>query len=126
MILLDTHVVMWLHGNQRDRFSRRTHAFLDREQLGLSPFVQLELDLLHEIGRARQPAQVVIDDLTTRLGLIVADAPISAVCRAATELTWARDPFDRLICAHAVASVLPLVTKDESIRRNLSLAWWVE
>jgi PIN domain nuclease of toxin-antitoxin system len=35
-----------------------------------------------------------------------------------------RDPFDRLLSAHAVVAGIPLVTKDRVIRRNLPLAWW--
>jgi PIN domain nuclease of toxin-antitoxin system len=37
---------------------------------------------------------------------------------------WVRDPFDRLIVAHAKANDAPLVTKDERIRLNYRHALW--
>jgi PIN domain nuclease of toxin-antitoxin system len=39
-------------------------------------------------------------------------------------LNWTRDPFDRLIAAQALCRGIPLLTKDESIRRRIKLAAW--
>jgi PIN domain nuclease of toxin-antitoxin system len=54
------------------------------------------------------------------------DVSSAGVNRTSVALTWRRDPFDRLLSARAIVSGLPLVTKDETVRRNLSLAWWEE
>ena len=70
--------------------------------------------------------QTMIDDLSARAGLVIADVSAAALCRTAIGLTWTRDPFDRLLAAHAIASNLPLVTKDVTLRRHLPLAWWAE
>ena len=78
------------------------------------------------MGGVRTPAAVVIEEQSARLELIVADVSSAAVCEAALALTWTRDPFDRLLAAHAIVSAIPLATKDETIRRNLPLAWWAE
>lgn len=126
MILLDTHLVVWLYGGERDRIPAAVQQRLNREQLGLSPFVQLELAYLYEVGRVRSSAQAVVEELGTRLELVVADVGAAAVCSAALGLTWTRDPFDRLLAAHATVASLPLVTKDQSIRQHLPLAWWAE
>ena len=37
---------------------------------------------------------------------------------------WIRDPFDRLIVAHAAANDAPLITRDEKIRRHYKRAVW--
>jgi len=126
VILLDTHLLVWLYGGQRNRISASVQERMNREQLAISPFVQLELAYLYEIGRVKSPAQAVMDELGARLELIVADVAAAAVCNAALSLTWTRDPFDRLLAAHAVVTGLPLVTKDDTIRHHLPLAWWVD
>jgi len=125
-MLLDTHVAMWLYDGPLSRIPVAVRRRLDREQLGLSPFSQLELGFLHEVGRIRPSAAAVLDELGARLGLVVADVSSAAVCKEAIGLTWTRDPFDRLLAAHATVSAMPLVTKDQTIRRHLSLAWWAD
>jgi PIN domain nuclease of toxin-antitoxin system len=122
--LIDTQVLVWLYGGQQKRIPRAVQRRLNREQLGVSPFVMLELTYLYEIRRATTPAQTVIDELGARMALIVADISALTVCNAAAGITWTRDPFDRLIAAHAVASGMTLVTRDETIRQHLPLAWW--
>jgi PIN domain nuclease of toxin-antitoxin system len=52
------------------------------------------------------------------------DASLEQVTKAADDLTWTRDPFDRLIAAHAIAVGAPLLTADRSILENLPLATW--
>lgn len=122
--MIDTHVLVWLY--QGRRLPGAVERRVNREQLGLSPFVKLELGYLNEIGRFRPPVRTAIDELSSRLGVITADVAASAVCEAAIGISWTRDPFDRLIAAHAIAGDLTLVTADETIRRHLPLAWWAD
>jgi PIN domain nuclease of toxin-antitoxin system len=117
---------MWLYDAPLSRIPVAVQRRLDKEQLGLSPISQLELGLLHEVGRIRPSAAAVLDELGARLGHVIADVSSAAVCREAIGLTWTRDPFDRLLAAHATVSNIPLVTKDETIRRHLQLSWWAE
>lgn len=49
---------------------------------------------------------------------------LGEVVEAATGISWTRDPFDRLISAHAIVANAPLITADETIRANLPLATW--
>jgi PIN domain nuclease of toxin-antitoxin system len=44
--------------------------------------------------------------------------------QAAAGLTWTRDPFDRLIAAHAIVADAPLLTADRTILDNLPQAIW--
>jgi PIN domain nuclease of toxin-antitoxin system len=121
---LDTHIVVWLYIHRDEAFSRRARHLIDTEPLTVSPMVAVELDLLYEVGRTEGPASVVLNGLELTLGLTVSSQPFLAVARAATDLTWTRDPFDRLICAQAVAEHRLLLTKDHTIRKNLALARW--
>ena len=56
------------------------------------------------------------------VGLVTNRTPFIDVVGAATDLTWTRDPFDRLICAQAVAENAVLLTRNRKIRANLALA----
>lgn len=124
MILLDTHVVAWLYAGQVDRFPPKARELLDSEELGLSPTVALELQYLHEIGRLLPPPDAFLVELGRTLGLRVVDSSLDEVIREAIQLTWTRDPFDRLIAAHATLHAAPLLTADESIHSHLADAVW--
>lgn len=126
MILIDTHVLVWLYEGLFERIPAAVQARLNREQLALSPIGHLELAYLHQVGRITPSPQTMIDHLSARTGLVVADVSAAALCTAAIGLTWTRDPFDRLLAAHATAANLPLVTKDATLRQHLPLAWWAE
>ncbi len=89
-----------------------------------SPIVELELTYLYEIGRVSKPASAPLASLRRSIGLQPADLPLTELIQAATGLSWTRDPFDRLIAAHAIVANAPLVTADETIRENLPLAIW--
>jgi len=79
---------------------------------------------MHEIGRARDPAPMMLAALHKSIGLEFDDASFAEVARAAVELTWTRDPFDRMIAAQAIVADVPLVTADRTILDNLPLATW--
>lgn len=124
MIRLDTHVVVWLYTGQLERLSELATESLEREDLVFSPTVELELTYLHEIGRLTVSGTQLIADLRARIGLVASGVPLIAVVAAAAPLSWTRDPFDRLIVGDALAANGPLLTKDDSIRRNCALARW--
>ena len=86
--------------------------------------MRLELSYLYEAGKITVTADDIHTELSQKVELSVLDSSVGAVCGAAHELVWTRDPFDRLISAHSVVADLPLVTKDRTIRDNLHLAWW--
>jgi PIN domain nuclease of toxin-antitoxin system len=121
---LDTHVVIWLYLDRLGVFPSAARHLIETEPLAVSPMVALELDLLHEIGRTQGPAEVVLAGLHRSIGLLVSPVPFADVVGAAANLTWTRDPFDRLICAQAVAENQILLTKDRRIHAHLALARW--
>src|SRR5262249_51158592 len=124
MILLDTHIVVWLYDDPERLVPPPVRERLNAEPLALSPFVRLELQYLYEVGKVSVPAQTIVDELAPKLEMVLTDPSSAQICQAATALDWTRDPFDRLLSAQAVTSGTTLVTKDRVIRNHLPLAWW--
>jgi len=63
-------------------------------------------------------------ELRVALELVISTAPFGRILASASELTWTRDPFDRLIAGNALADKTPLLTADDTMQRHLSLARW--
>jgi PIN domain nuclease of toxin-antitoxin system len=125
MIYLDSHVVVWLYGLGADSLSPKARALVAAsDDIRISPMVRLELQYLYEIGRVTQPAAEVVDALGSELGLSVCKTDFPAVVHAAESLDFTRDPFDRLIVAHASLHGAALVTKDEHLHRHYAAAVW--
>ncbi len=78
----------------------------------------LEPERLHEIGRLRVPAAPITEQLRDRLAIPVATDDFAEVARAALALALTRDPFDRLVVAHAALRAGTLFTLDARIRAN--------
>jgi len=115
MILLDTSAVLFLLAGHRRARPLRPHA----GRLRFTPVALLELQFLKEIGRGifttDRPADAVAEDPRWT----VDDPPLSSLIRHALELSWTRDPFDRLIAAHAVHRGWRLATSDGAMIDNL-------
>jgi PIN domain nuclease of toxin-antitoxin system len=122
---LDTNAVLWLirdpHGSLSTRAQRRLDA---DDELLISPMVLLELENLFEIRRITMSGEESLHKLGAEIGLQVCSYPFGLVIEQAIHERWTRDPFDRIIVAHARARKAPLVTKDENILRNYKLALW--
>lgn len=119
MIHLDTHVLVWLYAGELQRLSAEGRELIEDSDLAISPMVSLELTYLHEVGRLRVPGSAVLDELVPRLEIRPATSPFAAVVQQAQSLTWTRDPFDRLIAAHALADDAGLLTADATLLANL-------
>jgi len=124
VIRLDKHAVVWLFTGELERFTKKGRATIDTDQLVVSPIVQLELTYLHEVERLTVGGADILGDLASRIGLLTSDQSMLSVVQSAAGLTWIRDPFDRLIVADALSANCPLLTKDELIRRHVSIARW--
>ena len=124
MVHLDTHAVVWLYQGRTDAFPPGLLRFVGAHRPLVSPAVRLELSLLHQIGRLTVPAHEILDALRTSADLAVAESSFDRVAAVASGLDWTRDPFDRLIAAHAMADDLPLVTKDATLLLRCPVARW--
>ena len=123
VVFLDTHVAVWLFA-EADRIPGQVQAFLDASELYVSPMARLELSLLHEIGRVKDPASAVLGALRRDLGLQVEESGWARAAEIADHLTWTRDPFDRLITAHAMSFGAVLCTRDARIREHYAETFW--
>jgi len=114
VILLDTHAVVWIaQGHRRARPLERL------ARLYFSPASLLEIQFLVEVGRLRltpgSSSATLAGDDRWRL-----DEPPSAKWfETASESSWTRDPFDRLLVAHARLRGWKLATADDMILANL-------
>ena len=125
MTYLDTNALIRINPDEELELPRRARQAVEKdEELLISPMVLLELENLHEIRRFRWSAQEWLERAGALLGIRVCNYPFGLVIDQAIRERWTRDPFDRVIVAHARARKAPLVTKDERILKNYSLAVW--
>ncbi len=124
MIYLDTHIAVWYHANLKQRFSEPIQTLMNQHDWYISPIVRLELQYLYEIGRINPTADTIIDALHQRVGLTVCTKPFNDVISVANQLSWTRDPFDRLLVAHASLNDDILISSDQKIRTNYDYAKW--
>jgi PIN domain nuclease of toxin-antitoxin system len=115
VILLDTHALIWLHqGHRRARplLEKRTRIFA-------SPASLLELAVLVEVGRLRLRGRATIEDVFADERWLVDEPPAGAWFGEALRLAWTRDPYDRLLAAHALVRGWKLATADAIILEHL-------
>ena len=123
MILVDTHVVVWLAFDQ-DQISMKAKTAIDdarknADGLAISDITLLELATLATKGRIRLDISLesFLQEVESRFVVI----PISGrACARAMDLpaTYSRDPVDRIIGATALVEGLSLLTADRAIRRS--------
>lgn len=114
----------WLYEGADRRIPSAVRQLVESEEPFVSPIVELELTYLYEVGRVTEPAAAPLAALRKTIGLQIADVSLVVLVQAAAELTWTRDPFDRMIAAQAIVADAPLITADETILANLPLATW--
>jgi PIN domain nuclease of toxin-antitoxin system len=115
VILLDTHALLWVHtGNRR---ARPLAAYAGR--LHVSPTSLLELELLVEAGRLRLRRGAGAVDLLADDRWLIDEPPALRWFERAVELDFTRDPFDRLLAAHALLRRWKLATADEVLLERM-------
>jgi PIN domain nuclease of toxin-antitoxin system len=124
LIYLDTHVVVWLFAGLVGKFNRPVVELINEHELDISPIVLLELQYLYEVQRTTKDAMAIVTDLSQRVGLKVCDKDFNAIISQALAHSWTRDPFDRVIVAHASLHGNLLITKDQTILENYPHARW--
>lgn len=123
IVHLDTHVALWLAAGDRRRL-RPVAKTLREGAAQISPMVVLEMEVLREIGRLKHPVDEILALLRDDHDITQATGDLGAIAARARLLRWTRDPFDRLITAHALSHHVTLLTADETIRANCPQAHW--
>jgi PIN domain nuclease of toxin-antitoxin system len=123
VILVDTHVVVWLAFVQ-DQISAKAKGAIDdarknADGLAISDITLLELAALASKGRIRLDISLesFLQEVETRFVVL----PISGrACARAMGLpaSYPKDPADRIIGATALVEGLSLLTADREIRRS--------
>jgi PIN domain nuclease of toxin-antitoxin system len=124
LIYLDTHAVVWLYAGLAEKFNAPVRVLLNEQDVAISPVVRLELQFLHEIQRVTDDADTIVADLSDRIGLTVRNLDFQTTISRALEISWTRDPFDRIIVASAGLDDSILVSKDQNIRSHYPFAMW--
>jgi PIN domain nuclease of toxin-antitoxin system len=114
MTLLDTNALIWLEQGHR-RAKPLTKA---SSALYISPASMLELQMLNEAGRIRL-SPGALDTLTHDERWMLDDPPAAGWFLRSADVSWTRDPFDRLIIAHARLRGWRLATGDSAVLAQL-------
>jgi PIN domain nuclease of toxin-antitoxin system len=124
-LYLDTHIIVWLASGDQTKLTAAASQEIENSDIRISPIVLLELEYLREIERIIVPVQEIISKLQLQIGAIVCDFSFPAIIAAALDEKWTRDPFDRMIVAHARANrKSPLISSDEEIRKHYPGTIW--
>jgi PIN domain nuclease of toxin-antitoxin system len=123
VILLDTHVVLWLAFAQ-EKISEPAKAAVDEarknaEGVAISGISLLELATLAK--KRRIDLDISLENFLVEVESRFVVLPISArICAQAMALprTFPQDPADRIICATALVEGVALVTADREMRRS--------
>lgn len=122
MILVDTHIVLWL-ALEPERISKRVQAVIDEARgsgagLAISAMTLVEIATLFDRRRFHLAVSLesFLDELERRFVVL----PINArTCARMLSLpaSYPKDPADRVIGATALVEGMILVTADREIRR---------
>jgi PIN domain nuclease of toxin-antitoxin system len=122
---LDTSIAVWLSQGKVSSLSKDAKGLLRRADLLISPMVLVELELLYEIRRTKLQSRDIQLKIEHELGVKVCGLDFPSIAAAAVGEKWTRDPFDRMIVAHAKTNgFAPLVSTDEHIAKHYPRTVW--
>ncbi|MDP1822394.1 MAG: type II toxin-antitoxin system VapC family toxin [Archangium sp.] len=121
LVLLDTHVLLWMVGDQRRVSRTGLRAIRAARKLLLADISFREVATLERAGRIQLDRDVSewLDEAVTALALeVVAISPSIAARSTHIAQDFHGDPADQLIAATAIELDVPLVTADEQLRAS--------
>ena len=116
MILIDTHVLLWLLFSP-ESLSEKAKSTLEDNQCCVSTASFWEMAVKISIQKLTLPKSLAeVAAACKDMGIIIDDITLDD-CLAVQNLPFIhRDPFDRVIIAHALTNNLPLLTHDGNIQ----------
>lgn len=113
MLNLDTHVLVYALS---DVVRPRERALLSDHRWGISAIVLWEMAKLAQLGRIELDlSRPSVESALASLHVWPLDLEVA---RVSTQLDFRGDPADELIAATSVVHGIPLLTRDEAIRRS--------
>ena len=126
VIVLDTHVVLWL-AMDLDRISVNAKTAIaearrNSQPLAISDISLLEISIAERKGRVRLNAslETFLSEIESRFSVFPLTSNICARAMAFPG-DFPNDPADRIISATAILKGAPLITADGAIRRSRAL-----
>lgn len=119
IVLLDTHVLIWMVGDARRMSRPALRAIRAARQLLLADISLREVAALDHAGRIRldRDAGDWLEQAVSEHGLeVVPISPSIAARSTRIAQNFHGDPADQLIAATAIELDVPLVTADEDLR----------
>ena len=121
MILLDTHVLIWMSSDPRRLSKKAREAIREARQtagIAVASITLWELAWLAEHRRVLVASSVEasVRDSISRVVVMPMTPEIVALAVRLPE-AYPQDPADRLIASTAIVDGIPLVTADERIRQ---------
>jgi PIN domain nuclease of toxin-antitoxin system len=122
MILLDTHVLIWLLTAREHLSAHARGAILEArvagETLGYSPVSIYEIG--YAVHRKRLLLNTTTEEFVAAIDSVLEFVPLTVgivVCAAKLPEPFHGDPMDRMIAATAIVNSSTLITHDQEIRR---------
>lgn len=119
-ILLDTQCWLWMAAAP-ERLSRRARRIVEDSdnELLLSAASAWEIAIKHALGKLLlpEPPELYVPSRMIALRTVPLAIEHAHALRVATLPSHHRDPFDRLLVAHALVDRLPVMTADAVFKR---------
>jgi len=115
---LDTHIAIWLYEKRLDLLSEKAKQYIEKNDLFISPVVKLEIEYLFEIEKIKDNSDTIYSFLERNIDLKIEKSSFLEIIKISLDEKWTRDPFDRIIVAHAKLKDCTLISKDKKINKN--------
>jgi PIN domain nuclease of toxin-antitoxin system len=123
LILLDSHVVIWL-GQEYRRISTKAQSIIkdarnEERGLAVAGITLVEIARLASLGKIylKPDPETVLAEVERRFVILPITANI-ALQAYALPASYPKDPADRIIGATALVEDIPLLTADRAIRNS--------
>ena len=121
LVLLDTHVLLWLLFDDRRLTPRATEA-LENSRCHVSIVSFWEMAVKISLGKLRLPKSLAeIAEACRHMDIDIDELTMEDCVRVQTLPFIHRDPFDRIIIEHAMEQQMTLISHDGLVRQYPSL-----